>query len=241
MDALTAATESAPAISNVTSFFMIDPKTFATGAEHGFSGLDFYVTGRGGVLGEVDADVVAAAFVFFSPDTVRAQWEAGRAVLPALDAGRAFAGCLVDWTHEHVPADLDAARLAELAERVVAAASPAGAPLFAGWRANVEAPDEPAARATFALNALRELRAARHAGAVLAAGLDVRDAVSHRSPGMAGIFGWGDPVDTAAIASRWDEAEAATDVAFAPVFEVLDDAERAELTDLSLALLDAVR
>ena len=67
MDALAAATSTAAAVSTVGSHFMLDGKTYERGAELGFQGLDFYVTGRGGVLGDVDADVVSAAFTFFEP------------------------------------------------------------------------------------------------------------------------------------------------------------------------------
>lgn len=239
MDALTAARESGPAVTNLTSFFMIAPETFAKGAELGFEGLDFYVTGRGGALGDVDADIVAAAFVFFEPSMVRTQWDAGRAVMAPLDAARGFASCLGDWTETNVPADFETARLAELAERLVSTASPAGAPLFAGWRSNIEAPTGPAA-ATFAMNAIRELRNAFHGIAVITSGLTIQEAVSHRSPHMAGLFGWGDPIDTAEIADVWAGAEEATDRAMARAFEVLDEAERQEFVERALALLEAV-
>ena len=66
-------------MSAVGSHFMLDGNTYKRGAELGFQGLDFYATGRGGVLGDVDADVVAAAFAFFEPGQVRTQWDAGRA------------------------------------------------------------------------------------------------------------------------------------------------------------------
>lgn len=239
MDELTAAERSAPAVTNLTSFFMIAPETFAKGADLGFSGLDFYVAGRGGALGDVDADVVAAAFLFFEPEMVRQQWEIGRAVMPPLEAARGFADCLSDWTAAHVPADLDTGRLAELANRIVASASPAGAPLFAGWRSNIEAPSGPAA-ATFAMNALRELRNALHGAAIIASGLTMQEAVSHRAPHMTGLFGWGDPIDTAELADVWKTAEEATNRAMAPAFRALDEAERREFTELASALLEAV-
>ena len=38
--------------------FMLDPTFYAPAIESGYQGYDFYVTGRGGVLGDVDADVV---------------------------------------------------------------------------------------------------------------------------------------------------------------------------------------
>ena len=70
-----AAHETREAIVSFVSGFMTDPATYAYGAELGFEGMDFYAAGRGGVLGEVSADVVTAAFVFFEPGTVRAAWE----------------------------------------------------------------------------------------------------------------------------------------------------------------------
>ena len=57
---------------------MTDPACYAHGAELGFEGMDFYVAGRGGVLGDTPADVVVAAFVYFHPDTIRAAWERPR-------------------------------------------------------------------------------------------------------------------------------------------------------------------
>ena len=80
MDALAAATATAAPVSTVGSHFMLDGNTYKRGAELGFQGLDFYVAGRGGVLGDVDADVVSAAFTFFEPDSVRALWLQGTTV-----------------------------------------------------------------------------------------------------------------------------------------------------------------
>ncbi len=117
MDALAAATSTAAAVSTVGSHFMLDGNTYKRGAELGFQGLDFYVTGRGGVLGDVDADVVSAAFTFFEPGNVRTLWEQGRAVMSATEAGTEFAACCATWAEAHVPDTLDAARLEELAGR----------------------------------------------------------------------------------------------------------------------------
>src|SRR5215207_10649009 len=103
MDALAAATRTAAAVSTVGSHFMLDGKTYQRGAELGFQGLDFYVAGRGGVLGDVDADVVSAAFTFFEPGAIRTLWEQGRDVLPAQQAGVEFAACCASWAEAHVP------------------------------------------------------------------------------------------------------------------------------------------
>jgi hypothetical protein len=77
MDALATATSTADAVSQVGRHFMLDGETYKRGAELGFEGLDFYIVGRGGVLGDVDADVVSAAFTFFEPGGVRALWDQG--------------------------------------------------------------------------------------------------------------------------------------------------------------------
>jgi hypothetical protein len=226
-----AATQSAAAISQIGSHFMLDGATYARGGELGFSGMDFYAGGRGGVLGDVDADVVAASLVFFNPVTVRAAWEPAGKVMPRDKAAQAWAECGYAWGEAHIPDDVDATKLAELAARVAAGASPAAAPVFAGWRA-LPMPDSPKAAALHACNALRELRMARHGAAVIAQSIAPGDAVRYRTPQMAPIFGWDDAPVSPEVSDRWQDAEAATNRAMAEVFAVLDDAERAELVEL---------
>jgi hypothetical protein len=227
-----AASDSASAISGLASGFMLDGATFAKGATLGFNGIDFYAAGRGGVLGDVDADVVAAGFVFFNPAVVRAAWEASAPVMSRAESAVAFASCCHDWADAHLSDDLDAGRLAELAGRVAAAATPAGAPVFAGWRA-LPVPDAPKQAALHQCNALRELRMARHGSAVLAAGISPADAVRHRSPQMAGIFGWeGEVDDPEAVKAGWDGAEEATNRRFGLDLDALSDGEQAELVAL---------
>ena len=146
MDALETTTRTAAAVSQVGSHFMLDGDTYKRAATLGFEGLDFYITGRGGVLGDVDADVVSAAFTFFEPASVRTLWEQGRRVMPAARAAEEWATSCHVWAEAHVPDDVDASRLGDLAGRVVQTARPAGAPVFAGWRA-LSVPDAPKARA----------------------------------------------------------------------------------------------
>jgi hypothetical protein len=87
----------ARAVVNLSAKPMMNPDTFARGAALGFSGIDFYFAGRAGVLGEVDAEIVSAAMVFFHPDVVREAWEHSRGVLPRLLASQEFAHCLGEW------------------------------------------------------------------------------------------------------------------------------------------------
>jgi hypothetical protein len=233
----------ADAVSGIAATFMLDPATYAAGAEAGFSGIDFYTGGRGGALGDVDADVVAAAFAFFEPSTVRANWElAGKAMAPR-DAAGAFIACGHRWAAEHLAADgCDWARLAELQGRVNAAASPACAPLFAAWRAMPEpADDDPRVLALHRLNVARELRFAMHAAAVVAACVSAPEAMAVRSPYMGALFGWPElPEVTDELKARWEGAEAATNRALAPAYAAVGEGERTELASLCAAALGAV-
>jgi len=225
-------------VRDLPSRFMLDGATYARGSELGFEGLDFYFAGRGGALGDVHPDVVAAAFGFMNPATVREAWARAAAVRPATEAGAAFAECCHAWGRNHLDDTTDHARLAVLLERVVHEANPAGAPLFAGWRALPE-PTDAKARVVHFANALRELRNARHIGAVLAAGLTPRNAVELRSPQMAGFFGWSTPEGSAPEhhQAMWDAAELGTDRACCDDFEALTAVERDELAALAAAAM----
>jgi hypothetical protein len=232
MDAERAARETAPCVSSLPAGFMLDGATYKRGAELGFDGADFYTAGRGGALGDVDGMVVAAAFVFFNPDSIVEGWDRTRSVLSRRASAEAFAGCLGTWADEHLPDDVDYARLAELLGRVEHAASPSAAPLFAAWRSMPE-PDAPRARAMHRLNVIRELRGAVHGAAVVASGLDPLEAVLIKTPFMAGIFGWPEPYpDVEHCRDAWDRAEVATNQVVARAYAALDPSERSELVDL---------
>jgi len=226
-------------ITQLASHFMLDPATYVRGGELGFEGMNFYVAGRGGVLGQVDADVVSAGFVFFNPVAIRVAWEASLEVMTPSDSAAAFAACGHEWGRANLPDDLDADRLAELAGKVVDAASPAGAPVFAGWRA-LPAPDDGKARALHHMNALRELRAAHHGAGVLTQGLMPVEAMMVAGPHMAPVFGWEEPYpDAEPCRERWERAEAATILAMTTVLSVLDEQERDEFVALAAAAHEA--
>ena len=142
------------------------------------------------------------------------------------NAAEAFAGCAHRWAESHLPASLDAAALAQLAGKVIEAASPAGAPLFAAWRAMPE-PDGDAALALHRMNVLRELRGGLHGCSVLAAGIAPQVAVEVRTPYMSQLFGWPEPGDASSHQGTWDAAESATDQAMAAAFAGLDEATEA--------------
>lgn len=219
--------DTADAISHVPATFMLDMATYARGAELGFDGVDFYFAGRGGVIGDVHADVVTAAFVFFSPDVVRASWDRSAAVMPRRQAAQEYLAVGHAWARDHLAGDR---RTAALLGRVVQSASVAAAPVFAAFRTLPEPPDaDTAALVLHRLNALRELRMALHAAALLTVGLSPVEAVAVRSAAMAPLFGWDELPAAEPLHERWSLAEARTDRMMGRAFRVLDPAERAEL------------
>jgi hypothetical protein len=227
-----AAHETRDSIVSLASKFMTDPVTYAYGSELGFEGMDFYAAGRGGVLGDTSASVVAATLVFFAPDVVEAAWERSRAVMSRADAAREWAGRCHVVARERFPEDFEWSTLASLLGRVVQAASVSGAPLFAGWR-DLPEPDDLPALALHRLNALRELRGALHGAAVLTVGLAPVEAILVRSPDMIPVFGWQEaPADPAPFAERWALAEARTDRMFGRHLALLDAQDRSAFVDL---------
>lgn len=223
-------------INRIGSRFMFDPATYADAAAHGFAGIDFYVAGRCGVLGDVDADVVTAALGFFEPATVRALWEQGCAAQSAARSAELFAEACAGWGRDHLGADLDYADLAELAGRVIAATDVAALPLFAGWRA-MPVPDDPKGAAMHRLNVLRELRGGAHVVAVVAAGISPLDAVlSTGGAPNAALFGYPEPYPDAAHATGplADAAAASNRMAARPLAALTDD-ELARFVELVVA------
>src|SRR2546430_15221971 len=59
-----------------------DPKTMRRARQLGLSGWAFYVAGRGGALGDVRPDTVAAAMGVIAPGAVRHGWGAARQGAP---------------------------------------------------------------------------------------------------------------------------------------------------------------
>ena len=244
MDSVEAAKATSRAINELGGAFMTAGRTFARGGELGFGGLDFYVLGRGGVLGDTTAEVVTSAFIVWNPEAIATQWESGRAVMSPAEAANEWAAVCASFGEANLPDFEGYARLNELMAAVVVGASPACAALFAGWRTlPTPGADAPKALAQHLLNSLRELRGGLHGGALLANGLTPLEAVAFSSPYMAGIFGWDAETlpDGAAFKERWKAAEAATNVAMGVPLSVLNETELAEFVELTTALHAAVQ
>lgn len=233
---------SAKPIQVIPSRFVFDPATHQAGAAQGFEGLDQYVCGRGGYLGEATADEVVEAFGLFEPSVVRTSWERGRQVMPPADAAQEWLGLNARWLEQRLPAPL-VTQLAAVADEVAATAEQAdvdGGALFFGLRRTLPPPG-PAGELALHLTALRELRGAFHRQALAEAGLRPVEALVVHDPVTAAFYGWPEPwPDPDPLRARWEGAEARTDAAMADVFALVAPGRRAELVELGVEALALV-
>lgn len=230
-------------VNKLGSGFMLDGASFARATEIGLEpGLGFYVIGRFGALGRVHHDVIAASAAFFAPATIAGYWDAATLAADPAAAAALFMDCADRWGRTNLANVAGLDRLNELAGKVVDAASPTAASLFAGLRALPRSTD-PAGLATQLSFLLRELRMARHTVAVLAEGLTPLEAILSGSggEGNAKMFGWQPPfADVSSLHARRAAAEKRTDELHATDFAVLTDDERAELAAAYAAAFAAV-
>jgi len=233
-----------PFFSDLGSKYMLDPATAEIGKAAGYSdGFSFYFAGRGGVLGDVDADVVYSAFCFFDQNLTRKMWERGVQVEGARKAGTRYSGAADAWGKAHLGGFKNATRFNELAEKVVRSVDPAGVTLFAGLRAE-KLSENPHARAYRLVTWLRELRGCLHINAVVAAGLTPMEAVLTAENGefFAKLHGYAAPYpDVSHLKGRRDAAEETTAQLMADVYEKsLSPAECAEFAALTAELKSSV-
>jgi len=216
---------------------MLDPEVLGPGKDAGYpGGFSYYVVGRGGVLGDVDASVVVSAFGFFADGLVRSLWESGVAVEGARAAADRYTNGAASWGRRRLSGFTDAERLGELLEKVIDGADATGLVLFAGWRAQ-HRPDDALGRCYVLLHVLRELRGAAHVAAVAAAGLGPLEAIllnpGGRGADQAKLFGWGtDLPDVSGLEPHFERAEADTNRISARALSILGDDELDELADL---------
>jgi len=215
--------EQAKVIGPLGGSWMMHGETGAYGEKIGLNFFEFYALGRGGVLGDVDADVVIDAFYFFEPNLVRNTWNSAREKMAPAEASKHYSEACATWGRARLSDVASLEEFAKLAERVVQANEVSGA-LFAGWR-QMPLPDDAPGRAMLLLNVLREMRGGAHIEAVKQLGIDRQVALATNSPQMYQLFGWPDtPPEQGREAC--DHAEELTDQLQAPAFAVLTDDER---------------
>lgn len=239
-----AACAAKPHVLELGGAFIECPRTLRRAKLIGLSGWAFHVVGRAGALGDVRAETVAAALGFIAPEAVADGWDAARRVaMPGEVAAISLTECC-RWGVEHLAHSARVTRLAELAQRVVAAADATGLPLFAAWRAMPFPDDAPGARAAVLLHLLREYFAGASLLAVRASGMSPLEAIITGPEGEPGAlaYGWQPPFPPVGpLVRRWVWAEAVTDGIAGSAFAVLDPDERMELAQLLVSAADARR
>lgn len=224
--------------------YMLHPETAALGTQAGYAnGWAWYFTGRGGVLGDVDADVVTSAFGFFGAPMVRLMWEQGLQVEDARSAGRRYAAACAEYGRKRLQGAPGLDRFCELAARVIDALDISGMPLLAGLRAE-PAPSDLPGRAYWYVSLLREWRGCEHIVAVRASGLTPAQAILTNYPDMeknakeASRRGFGDGhPDASPLVPARRRAEELTDALQSMGYGVLSGEERGEFA----ALVDGLR
>ena len=234
--------QACPIINDTGWAYYFTPETQAKGAELGLKGPMFYFAGRGGVLGDCDADVVAAAFGYFNPAVIRRAWESATAIRPAREIGRAHFECCADLGRQKLGGVANLAAFVEAADAVNRAAEPDGLALYAAFKAEPLASDLPG-RAMQLVAVLREFRGSAHLIAVRASGLTSKQAHFSKRPNDVAMFGWTPedaPVLDDDVANRMNAAEDLTDHIVLPAYSVLDARGAQALLDGARAIKAAV-
>ena len=223
--------------------YYFTPNAIEVSKSMGLKGMEFYVAGRGGCMGDCEGSVVAAAFGYFNPVIINAAWNLATAKQPARVIGDA---------HYEVAAHLGREKLTDLPglteftaamEKVFNAADPDGFALFAAFKSMPLAQDTPG-RAMQLAASLREFRGSAHLIAIRAVGLTSKQAHYVKRPNDVKGFGWGEddaPLVDDTVRALMVEAEKLTDALCIPAYAVLNDAERKALVDGTKAFEAALK
>jgi hypothetical protein len=241
MDSLSLARSMRGSIGMLAMHWLMAPSTNEKAAAAGMpEGIPGYAVGRLGVLGDCPVDNVVGAAFFWNPDYMTEQVKTGRAVMSPADGAAIFARLCQEWGEDHLDGFEGTLRLGELAERIVEAASPLGAPMFVGWR-DQTLPEPGPGRTMQLCQTMRELGFSRFSTAVLAGGMSPLEAIMSGPTGAwnAKMFGWPEPYpDGEPMTDARNEIEGVANQLHAADFEVLTDDERAEFRLLAKAARD---
>jgi len=228
-------------IHDIGTAIYLSPDVFGWAGEWGWSNpFAFYFAGRGGMLGDVSAEVVCAAFGWFEPTAVRTFFDEGAAVASPKVAAQRMAEAHARWGRTHLGDVAGLPGMVAVTETVVDGLEGSGLPLFAGWRAAPRADDD-AGRIAQLMQILREWRGGLHLVATTAAGLSPMEAIlTNEGEGQAKFFGWSAPFpDCASLLPAHAEAEAMTDQLSVSSFSHALDPDRFEEFTAAVATIHA--
>lgn len=234
----------APVIGSLGANYMLDPETMAHGAAAGYpNGFAYYVAGRGGVLGDVDSDVIYSAFMFFERSLIDKLWKAGVSVEGARAAGKRYMLSCDDWGRKHLANIEQLDLFNEVAEKLVSKADSSGLTLFAGLRAE-PLPSDASARAYRLITLIRELRGCVHIAACVTHGLSGLEATLLSSgEGMAKMHGWAPPhTDCSHLGAAREAVEKSTNDSMARLIKMhLTQAEMNQLATQTLRINSEIK
>ncbi len=211
--ALGVVTATSVPIHDIGTSIYLSPDVFGWAADWGWSNpFAFYFAGRGGMLGDVGADVVTSACGWFEPSAVKAMYGEGIEVAGATEAAARMAEAHAKWGDKHFAEVGGLDDIVAVTEELVDGLGGSAIPLFAGWR-DAARSDSTAGRAAQLMQILREWRGGLHLVATTAVGLSPLEAIlTNEGPGQAKFFGWSEPfAEVSAIKGKHDEAEEMTD------------------------------
>ena len=217
--------EACPLIGNSGWAYYFAPHTVAKGAELGLVGMEFYVAGRGGPLGDCDGAALAAAFGYFNPAVSGGAWESAKAKVAPRIAGKAHLECCAEHGRNKLSNIPGLAAFVAAADAVNNATDPDGLTLYAAIKTEPLVSDLPG-RAMQLVTVLREFRGSAHLLALRAMGIDSKTAHFVKRPNDAKMFGWTEadaPVIDDDLRARMVAAEELTDRLVAPAYGVLNE------------------
>jgi hypothetical protein len=80
-------------LNTVGGAYYFHPRSVTRSKELGLDGFRFYVLGRGGVLGDVEAPVIQSAFGWFNGGLIAKMWDSARSVVSPRQAARELLDC----------------------------------------------------------------------------------------------------------------------------------------------------
>lgn len=222
-----------PLIGQLGSAFYFVPETMERGKELGLGGMEFYVLGRGGPMGNCDGLVASAAFGYFNPVFLTKVWSDAAAKCDPRAAGAAHLECCANLGRSKLSGVAGLDSLATALEKVNSAADPDGLALYAAIASESLATDLPG-RVMQLIAVLREHRGSAHLVALRAVGMPTKLAHAGKRPDMWKMFGYPEdelPTLSDADRAKLDEAERITNAIVEPAYAVLSEAERTALVD----------
>jgi hypothetical protein len=226
VDTATLVDATAAPVHELGGAYYFSPEALRAAEKLGLDVFMLHCLGRGGVLGDVDADRVAAALPWYQPAVVHVQWDEARALVEPGTAARAYLEAARSYARRAFVETDEIRAFSDAAQQVVDAVPTGTYALIDGYR-TFEMPDDAVGRAYQQVVILRELRDAAHADASSTLGLTATEAHVLASEDAFELYGHGSeaaPVVTDELVERLALAEDATTELLVASYDVLDAA-----------------